>query len=143
MAPKIVIAAAVFAGLLGCATSPPPPPPPPARKDCGNSGMCTVVVHVKGCTITAPDIDVYVATNIFWELDRTTKDDGWSFTDEVVKRGIWIKDAPQGQFVDPDRQNDWKYKLHDKNDVKGTFNYGVRVVKGSIFCELDPQIVNH
>jgi hypothetical protein len=143
MAPKIVIAAVVFAGLLGCATPPPPPPPPPARADCGNSGACTIDVKVRGCTVTAPDIDVRVATNIFWELDRVSRDDGWSFPNDNVLRGIWIKDPPQGQFVLPDRQTEWKFKLHDKNDVKGTFRYGVRVVKGSIMCELDPSIVNH
>ena len=61
-----------------------------------------------------------------------SRDDGWSFPDDPVLRGIWIKDPPQGQFVLPDRQAEWKFKLHDKNDVKGTFRYGVRVVKGSI-----------
>jgi len=145
MAPKVVIAAAVFAGLLGCAAFVPmsPPPPPPARVDCGNTGACPVVVHVEGCTVTAPDIDVRVATNIFWELDQASRDNGWSFPNDPALRGIWIKDAPRGLFVDPDRQSDWRYKLHDKNDVKGTYQYGVRVVKGSFTCESDPQIVNH
>jgi hypothetical protein len=141
MAPKrLIFAVAVIAGLLGCATRIAPTAEP---VNCGNSGECKVVVHVEGCTVSAPNVDVYTATNIFWELDRVSRGDGWSFPDDPVLKGIWIKDPPQGQFVLPDRQSEWRFKLHDKNEVKGTFRYGVRVVKGSIMCELDPSIVNH
>ena len=141
MASKVLIyAAAACVGLLGCAT---PILPMAARHDCDNSGSCKVDVKVEGCTVTAPDVHVFVATNIFWELDKATRDTGWSFPNDPVKRGIWIKDPPQGQFDSPDRQNEWRYKLHNKNTVKGDFKYGVRVVRGSITCELDPIIVNH
>ena len=135
-----IYAAAICVGLLGCAT---PIASKSARIDCDNSGSCKVDVHLDGCTVTAPDVHVFVATNIFWELDKATRDDGWSFPDDPVKRGIWIKDPPQGQFDSPDRQAEWKYKLHNRNTVKGSFNYGVRVVKGAFTCELDPAIVNH
>ena len=146
MAPKrLIFAVAVSAGLLGCAThvAPTEMPPPATRVDCDNSGACTVVVQVRACTVSAPDVHVFTATNIFWELDKVSRDDGWSFPNDPVFRGIWIKDPPQGQFVSPDRQAEWKFKLHDKNEVKATFSYGVRVVKGSFMCESDPSIVNH
>lgn len=137
---RLIFVVAVIVGLLGCVTQTASAPPP---VNCGNSGSCKVDVHVEGCTVTAPDIDVFVATNIFWELDEATRRNGFSFPNDPVQKGIWIKDPPQGQFDSPDRQSDWRFKLHNKNTVKGTFRYGVRVVKGSITCELDPQIQNH
>ena len=137
----LIYAVALTVGLQGCAAQ---IASPPGRKDCDNSGSCKVDVHVFGCTVTAPDfIDVYTATNIFWELDQSSRDNGWSFPDDPVLKGIWIKDPPQGQFDSPDRQSDWRYKLHDKNSVPGSFKYGVRVAKGTQICELDPAIVNH
>lgn len=137
----LIFAAALIAGLSGCAAQLTPSTPPPV--DCDNSGACKVVVQVDGCPVRAPDVNVFSATNIFWELDQQARDNGWSFPDTLAAPAIWIKDPPQGQFDSPDRQSEWRYKLHDKNNVKGTFRYGVRVVKGSILCELDPTIVNH
>ena len=138
---RLIFAVAVIAGLSGCATRiAPSGPPPPVN--CDNSGACKVDVQVFGCTVTAPDVNVVAATNIFWELDQAARDNGWSFPNDLLLKGIWIKDPPQGQFVLPDRQSEWRFKLHDKNEVKGSFRYGVRVVKGSIDCESDPSIVN-
>jgi hypothetical protein len=141
MAPKIVIAAAVFAGLLGCKSQ---LAPPVAQIDC-RGGNCKADVHIEVCAITAPNIDVYGENNIFWELDQASKDNGYHFPELIEHHGIWIKGDSKGQF-EPERVNDWKFKLHDKNnaDGKGTFNYGVQLMKGSVVCpDLDPTIVNH
>jgi hypothetical protein len=141
MAPKTVIAAAVFSGLLGCKSQ---MVGPASQMDC-RGGNCKVDVHIEVCAITAPNIDVYGENNIFWELDKASRDNGYHFPEMIVHHGVWIKDDPKGQFDQPDLLNDWRFKLHDKNDKdgKGTFNYGIQIVKGSITCDLDPQIVNH
>jgi hypothetical protein len=147
MATKRLIAAGaavVFAGLLGCKALA-PPPSPSGRADC-RGGNCKIDVHIEVCAITAPNIDVYGENNIFWELDQASKDNGYHFPELIEHHGVWIKDDPKHQFDQPERVNDWKFKLHDKNDKdgKGTFNYGVQLVKGSIVCpDLDPTIVNH
>ena len=97
--------------------------------------------------ITAPDVYVIgQSRNIFWEIDRASEQDGYKFPDIVSHLGIWIKDDPKGEFEDPKRQNDTTFKLHDKNSDagKGSYRYGVRVVKGSTTCpDLDPFIVNN
>jgi len=141
MAPKIAIAVAVLAGLLGCTSQ---LSPPAGQIDC-RGGNCKADIHVDVCAITAPDIDVYGENNIFWELDKATKDAGYHFPELVEHHGILIKGDAKGQFDQPERVNDWKFKLHDKNDKdgKGTFKYAVQVVKGSVTCDLDPSIVNH
>ena len=140
MASKVPICAiAVFAGLQGFITS----NALAAAVNCGNTGSCDVDVHVENCVITAPDIDVFVATNIFWNIDQASKQAGYKYPAGPARPGVFMKDAPQGQF-DPERLNDWKYKVHDRNTAKGTFHYGVRVVKGSTTCpDLDPSVVNH
>jgi len=126
----------VCALLLGCATF----APPSARVNC-NSGQCNVDVHVENCVITAPDVHVFQATNIFWNIDQASKQAGYKYPNDSARPGIWVK---QGPLPPPERQNDWTYKLHDNNQDKGAFPYGVRVVKGSAACsDLDPSIVNH
>jgi len=140
-------AAAVFAGLLGCNPNAFPPPPPGSRADCKGGGNCTVVIHLDVCTYTVvPKIlDVYGENNIFWELDKATQDAGYHFPELIEHHGILIKKDPTHQFGQPERQNDWKFKLHDKNndEGKGSFDYAIQVIKGSIPCDLDPTIVNH
>lgn len=143
MAPKVAIAAAVFAALLGC-TQFVPMSPPPTQVDC-RGGSCDIYVHIDVCDIKAPNIDVYGENNIFWVLDKASRDNGYHFPDMLDHPGVWIKGDPKGQFDQPELQNDFKFKLHDKNnkDGKGTFDYGIQIVKGSVVCELDPQIINH
>jgi hypothetical protein len=140
----LLSAAAVSAALLGCATT---AAPPGARVNCDTgSGACDVPIHVGGnCSITAPDVDVFGEKNIFWVIDQDSVQAGYKFPDSAVHLGVWIKDPPRGQFDSPDRQNDRRFKLHDKNaaDGKGSFRYGVQVVNGSTTCTLDPFIVNH
>jgi len=93
------------------------------------------------CVITAPDVHVFQSTNIFWNIDQASKLAGFKFPNDSARPGIWIK---QGPLPPPERQNDWTYKLHDNDQDKGTFPYGVRVVNGSTTCpDLDPSIVNH
>jgi hypothetical protein len=136
---RFVWVGAVFVALLGCTTL----APPAARVNCGNSGSCDVSVHVKDCVITAPDVDVFVATNIFWNIDQASLQDGYKYPPDPPP-GIWIKDGNPGQFESPQRLSDGKFKLHDKNTAPGTSRYGVRVVRGSTTCpDLDPSIVNH
>jgi hypothetical protein len=138
----LLSAAAVCAALLGCATA---VAPRDARVNC-NSGSCTIPIHVENCVITAPDVDVFAqSVNLFWEIDQDSAHAGYKFPDIVVHLGIWIKDDPKGEFEQPDRQNDRKFKLHDKNTSagKGSYRYGVQVVKGSTTCTLDPFVVNH
>jgi hypothetical protein len=135
---RLICVGAICVGLLGCATL----APPGARKDC-NSGQCDVDVHVENCVITAPDVHVFQATNIFWNIDQASTQAGYKYPEDPARPGIWIKDPPQGQF-EPERQNDGRYKMHDKNTVKASFRYGVRVVRGGATCpDLDPTIVNH
>jgi hypothetical protein len=140
----LICAVAVCSGLLGCAT---PKFLPPVN--C-KGGSCDVDVHVENCTVTAPKIDNYGANNIFWTLDRESREAGYKFPDEAVHLGVWLKSPPpiecipaDGVFDSPQRLNDWKFKLHNKG-TPGTYCYGVTVVKGSTTCPpLDPSIVNH
>jgi len=140
---RLICAAALFGGLLGCAT-----PQPLAPVTC-NGGRCDVDVHVENCVVSAPNIDNTGANNIFWNLDAASRQGGYKFPDESVHLGIWIKSPPpsgcingDGVFDSPERQNDSKFKLHNKG-TPGIYCYGVTVVKGSTTCTLDPQIANH
>jgi hypothetical protein len=134
---RLICAGAVVAGMLGCATL----APPAARKDCDNSGACHVEVHIDNCIIKAPDVHVFQATNIFWDIDQASQHHGYKYPNDPARPGVWIKQGPLGQ---PERQNDSTYRLHDNNTDKGTFPYGVRVVNGATTCpDLDPSIVNH
>jgi len=135
---RLICAGALCLGILGCATL----APPGARKDC-HSGQCDVDVHVENCVITAPDVHVFESTNIFWNIDQASMQAGYKYPPDPPP-GIWIKDGNPGQFDSPQRLNDGKFKLHDKNTAKGTSRYGVRVERGSNTCpDLDPSIVNH
>jgi hypothetical protein len=115
-----------------------------------NGGSCNVDVHVENCTVSAPDIDNYGSNNIFWTIDAPSRAAGYKFPDPAVHLGVWLKNppptgclTPDGVFDSPDRQNDWKFKLHN-NGIRGTYCYGVMVVQGSNTCPpLDPQINNH
>jgi hypothetical protein len=121
----------------------------------GNAGRCEVDVHVDiqhgTCTVSAPDIDNTGAKNIFWTIDATSRAAGYKFPDEAMHLGVWIKNPPpsgclaaDGVFDSPERQNDWKFKLHNKG-TPGIYCYGVQVVRNSAPtpCTLDPQIINH
>jgi hypothetical protein len=145
----LLSAAAVCAALLGCATTKTFTP-----VNC-NGGSCDVDVHVdiqgSTCTVSAPDINNTGANNIFWNIDRASKDAGYRFPATAVHAGVWIKDPPpsgckppDNVFDSPDRQTDWKFKLHNKG-TRGTYCYGVQVVRNSAPtpCTLDPQIVNN
>ena len=139
----LLSAAAVCVALLGCATA---VAPPSARVNC-NSGSCTIPIHVENCVITAPDVDVFAqSVNLFWEIDQASAHAGYKFPPIAMHLGVWIKDDPKGEFEQPDRLNDRKFKLHDKNTSagKGSYRYGVRVMKDSATCpDLDPFVVNH
>jgi hypothetical protein len=133
---RFIGAGALCVGILGCSTL----AVPATRKDC-NAGQCDVDVHIENCVITAPDVHVFQSTNIFWTIDQASKHAGYRYPSDSTRPGIWIK---QGPLPPPERQNDWTYKLHDNNQDKGTFPYGVRVVIGSTTCpDLDPSVVNH
>ena len=144
----LLITVAVCATLLGCAT------PMLAAVPC-TGGQCSVDVHVDvqggSCTVSAPDIDNTGANNIFWNIDAASKNLGYKFPDNPAQPGIFLKSPPPtgcqaaGAVFDlPDRQNDWRFKWHNKG-TPGTYCYGVRVVRNSAPtpCTLDPQIVNH
>ena len=141
--------AAACAMLVGCAT-----PTPLARVNC-NGGSCEVDVHVdvqgSSCTVSGPDIDNYGSNNIFWNIDASSKAAGYKFPDEAVQLGIYLKSPPPSGCQKPDgvfdsakRENDWKFKLHDKGNP-GTYCYGVYVVRDTppSPCTYDPSIVNH
>ena len=139
---SLICAAVVTAVLMGCAG-----PNALAPVDC-SAGSCDVDIHVDNCVVTAPDINNTGANNIFWTLDKPSRDAGYKFPDEAAHLGVWIKSPPpsgciaaDGVFDEPKRQNDWKFKLHDKG-TPGIYCYGVTVVKGSSTCTLDPSIVN-
>jgi hypothetical protein len=138
----LLAAVALCAVVTGCQTL----SPPLARVNC-NSGSCSIPVHVDNCVISAPDVDVYgQSRNLFWEIDRESAAAGYEFPQVAQALGVWIKDDPKGEFDQPDRQTKTKFKLHDKNSDagRGTYRYGVRVVKGATRCpDLDPSIVNH
>ena len=142
--------AAVCAMLVGCAAQ----PISIERVNC-NVGSCDADVHVEvkfgTCTVSAPDIDNYGSNNIFWNIDQASKDLGYRYPDEAVQLGIYLKSPapigcqnPSGVFDSPQRQTDWKFKLHDKGN-RGTYCYGVYVVRDTppSPCVYDPQIVNH
>lgn len=136
-------AVTIIGGLMGCAGPKPFLPP----VDC-SGGSCDVDVHVDNCVVTAPDINNTGANNIFWTLDKFSRDGGYKFPDEAVHLGVWLKSPPpsgciaaDGVFDDPKRQNDWKFKLHNKG-TPGIYCYGITVVKGTTTCTLDPSIVN-
>ena len=141
---SLICAAAVLSGLLGCAT-------PRAFAVPCNGGSCNVDVHIENCVITAPDIDNTGANNIFWNIDNASKQAGYTFAAGAA--GVTLKTPPPsgcmaagGVFDSPDRQNDFKFKLHNKGTL-GTYCYAVKVVNTTTTppqtCTLDPQIVNH
>jgi hypothetical protein len=115
-------------------------------------------VHVEiqsstSCTVTGSDIDNTGANNIFWTIDASSRALGYKFPDEAVALGIYLKSPPpsgsgcldpSGVFDSPQRQNDWKFKLHDKG-TPGKYCYGIYVVRGMppSPCLYDPSIVNH
>ncbi len=134
----LVFAAAVCAGLAGCAT------PKLMAVPC-NGGRCEVDVHVtvsgSTCTVSAPDIDNNGANNIFWNIDDESKRLGYKFPDGTG--GVFFKNPPPSGcvaagsvFDSPDRQNDHKFKWHNKGTL-GTYCYGVTVVE-----ELGPDAVH-
>ena len=142
----LLLAAVVCAGLVGCAT-----PKFLAPVPC-SGGRCDVDVHVdvsgSTCTVSAPDINNTGANNIFWNIDRESKDAGYKFPDGTG--GVFFKNPPPSGciaagsvFDSPERLNDHKFKWHDKG-TRGTYCYGVQVVRNSAPtpCTLDPQIVN-
>ncbi len=141
--------AVVCAALAGCATPQFLSPVP-----C-SGGRCDVDVHVEiqggTCKVTAPDIDNTGANNIFWNIDASSKLLGYRFSNDPAQPGIFLKNpppsgcqAPGNVFDSPDRQNDSRFKWHNKG-TPGTYCYGVRVVRNSAPtpCILDPQIVNN
>ena len=140
----LVFAAAVCAGLAGCAT------PKLMAVPC-NGGRCEVDVHVtvsgRTCTVSAPDIENKGSNNIFWNIDDESKRLGYKFP--AGTGGVFFKSptgtcAAAGSVFDlPERLNDHKFKWHDKGTL-GTYCYGVTVVRNSAPtpCTLDPQIVN-
>ena len=138
---ELIYAAVLSVALLGCAT---PAAPPGTRTNC--SSDCTVRVHVANCAITDPKsadvIDVHGSGRVItWQIDNDSHD--YSFPDSTSSPGVWIKDPGQGQFT-PTRLNQWMFKMKDENTVKGTFKYGIRVMKGTTACpDFDPSIVNN
>lgn len=141
--------AAACAMLVGCAT-----PTPLARVNC-NGGSCEVDVHVdvqgSSCTVSGPDIDNYGSNNIFWNIDAASKGLGYRYPDDSVHLGISLKNpppsgcmAPGSVFDSPQRQNNWKFKWHNKGTA-GTYCYGIYVVRDTppSPCTYDPQIVNN
>jgi hypothetical protein len=141
---SLLCAAAVIAGLMGCA-----PPRGLTAANC-TGGHCDVDVYVDNCVINAPKIDNTGANNIDWNI----KSSGYAFPDEAVHLGVWLKSplssgcaSPNGVFDSPKRQSDTTFRLHNKGNP-GTYCYGVQVVNTTTTppttCpDLDPQIVNH
>ena len=109
-------------------------------------------MHIENCVITAPDIDNTGANNIFWNIDNASKHAGYTFAAGTA--GVTLKNAapsgcvaPGGVFDSPDRQNNWKFKWHNKGNP-GTYCYGVQIVNTTTTppqtcTPLDPSIVNH
>jgi hypothetical protein len=106
-----------------------------------NNGVCKVDVDVTSCVITPTPDPLYVhgENNIFWELNLSSR--FYRFTEDGVK----LK-KPDPTFDQPEKLNDWKFKLHDKG-TPGTYLYAIKVQHLVMFqwvdCPpLDPTIVN-
>lgn len=124
------------AGLLACATPRSNGDPVP----CGTP-VCHVTVTVKSCDAITADPPVIgilhgnTNSQIHWKLDKA---DGYSFTDD----GVYIKEPRDDQFSKDPTGNDQLFKLKNKNSVKQTYKYGIKLKGPAGVCTLDPIIVN-
>jgi len=97
---------------------------------CSVSGPCRVPVSVANCAVSAPNIGVSGAVNVYWEIDERSR--AFQFPEDSLKSpGIWIEDddANNPQFIDAARINSYQYQQRDRYINRKSYKYGIRVVR--------------
>jgi len=110
---------------------------------CDHPGVCKIEVHVLGCTVSPPLDDIVVSGRdrmIQWELVGSPN------IKFARQNGIFLKDDPQHEFGPGNRPDSRKFKVPDKNSIKGIhyYKYGIQLMDGDTACpQIDPGIINH